>query len=101
MSVDRARAFIGSFNLDPRSMSLNTEMGFVIYSPKIAAVISDRLDQVLERIAYQVVLTPEGSLEWVDRTDQGEVRLHSEPQTSFFKRLTVSIFKLLPIDWML
>ena len=32
-SVDRSRVFVGSFNLDPRSASLNTEMGFVIESP--------------------------------------------------------------------
>ena len=34
--VDEKRIFIGSFNLDPRSARLNTEMGVVIESPQIA-----------------------------------------------------------------
>lgn len=34
--VDEKRIFIGSFNLDPRSARLNTEMGIVLESPKIA-----------------------------------------------------------------
>lgn len=33
-AVDDARIFIGSFNFDPRSARLNTEMGFVIESPR-------------------------------------------------------------------
>jgi putative cardiolipin synthase len=101
ISVDRSRVFVGSFNLDPRSVSLNTEMGLVIDSPELAAKVSTRLDEALGRVAYHVVLTENGSLEWVEQTEKGEVRFNHEPQTTFFKRLTVSIFKLLPIDWML
>ena len=35
--MDRTRVFIGSFNFDPRSAALNTELGFVIDSPDLAA----------------------------------------------------------------
>ncbi len=102
ISIDRSRVFVGSSNLDPRSVNLNTEMGVVMDSPELAARVSDWLDQSLDRVAYHVILAPNGSsLEWVEETDLGEVRLHNEPKTTFFKRLTVSIFKLLPIDWML
>ena len=31
--MDRERICIGSFNFDPRSVSYNTELGFVIRSP--------------------------------------------------------------------
>ena len=101
LSADRNRVFVGSFNMDPRSASLNTEMGVVMGDPPLAAAVSDWLDQSLDRVAYRVLLTPDGSLEWVEKTEQGEVRFHTEPKTSFFKRLKVAIFKLLPIDWML
>src|SRR5690606_21401377 len=35
-AADGRRIFIGSFNFDPRSAALNTEMGFVIESPVLA-----------------------------------------------------------------
>ena len=34
---DRKSVFIGSFNLDPRSTALNTEIGVMIDSPEIAS----------------------------------------------------------------
>ena len=41
-AVDGARIFVGSFNFDPRSAQLNTEMGFVIDSPALAVQIAER-----------------------------------------------------------
>src|SRR5690348_11459113 len=32
-SVNQSRVFVGSFNFDPRSATLNTEMEFIIESP--------------------------------------------------------------------
>jgi putative cardiolipin synthase len=40
-AVDQARVFVGSFNFDPRSAHLNTEMGFVIDSPALAQQVHD------------------------------------------------------------
>ena len=41
--VDDARGFIGSFNLDPRSADLNTEMGVLFDDPRIAARAARRI----------------------------------------------------------
>src|SRR4029434_10299223 len=38
-SVDRSRVFIGSFNFDPRSVELNSEMGVVIDSPALGHIV--------------------------------------------------------------
>jgi putative cardiolipin synthase len=101
-SVDRKRAFIGSFNLDPRSVNLNTEMGLVIESPQLAAAISSALDRKLPDATFEVVLVDDGrNLQWVERTPQGEVRYNSEPHTGFVKRLGVGFMSVLPIEWML
>jgi putative cardiolipin synthase len=100
-SVDRSRVFVGSFNFDPRSVRLNTEMGLVIESAQLADAISSGLDQMVERAAYEVVLGKDGTLEWIERTDQGEVRYHHEPKTGFFRRLGVGFMSLLPIEGML
>jgi putative cardiolipin synthase len=35
-AIDRSRIFVGSFNFDPRSAGLNTEMGVVVESPRLA-----------------------------------------------------------------
>ena len=52
-AVDRSRIFVGSFNFDPRSARLNTEMGVVIESATLAARLSDDLDHLLPRAAYR------------------------------------------------
>lgn len=41
--VDRKQVWIGSFNLDPRSVNLNTEAGVAIYDPGLAGAIEDEL----------------------------------------------------------
>jgi putative cardiolipin synthase len=101
-SVDRERVFVGSFNFDPRSVHLNTEMGVVIESPKLAGAVSATVDRDAESRSYEVRLAPDGqNLEWVERTPHGEVRYSSEPKTGFFKRFGVGFMSILPIEWML
>lgn len=101
-AIDRSRIFVGSFNLDPRSVHLNTEMGVVIESPKLAGELSNLLDREIERIAYEVSLEKSGNdLEWVERSPEGEVRYTKEPKTTFMKRFNVGFLELLPIEWLL
>jgi putative cardiolipin synthase len=100
-SVDGDRVFVGSFNLDPRSVRLNTEMGFVIDSVQLAGAISSGLDRTLGRAAYEVRLGENGALEWVERTGQGEVHYRSEPKTGLLQRLWIRLLSWLPIEGML
>jgi putative cardiolipin synthase len=102
LSVDRSRVFVGSFNLDPRSANLNTEMGVVIENPRLADGLSDWVDRAPQAVAYEVILTADGQgLEWIERSDQGEIRYRKEPKVGFFKRLFVKILGWLPIESML
>ena len=100
-AVDRKRIFVGSFNLDPRSRDLNTEMGLVIESPALAAELDMRLTQAMPTQAYQVRLEPDGKLVWIEHTGQGVVRHETEPGAGFWKRVGVRILSWLPIDWLL
>jgi len=95
-AVDRARIFVGSFNLDPRSARLNTEMGVVMESAGLASALSQTLDRELPRLAYEVRLAGD-DLEWRD----GDTRLASEPGVGVFKRLWIGFLSLLPIEWLL
>ena len=100
-SVDRSRIFIGSFNFDPRSAYLNTENGFVIESPAMAQVLADAFGSSIPARAYEVRLSDAGSLQWVERRN-GETRVHDEePGTGFWRRASVFILSLLPIEWLL
>ena len=102
VAVDRRRGFVGSFNFDPRSESLNTEMGLVIDSPALARRVAETFDQFVPRVAYEVRLAPDGrSLVWIERTGSGEIRYDTEPETHGFLRLGIELLELLPIDWLL
>lgn len=100
-SVDRERAFVGSFNIDPRSIRLNTEMGLVISSPALATTISDTLDRWLPANTYELRLAQGQRLEWVERSDAGEVVYQEEPRASLWRRLLMPLLSLLPIEWLL
>ncbi|WOC16683.1 phospholipase D-like domain-containing protein [Pseudochrobactrum sp. MP213Fo] len=45
MSVDDVWAYVGSSNLDPRSLRLNFEIDLEIYNAKIAGAVSKRIDK--------------------------------------------------------
>jgi cardiolipin synthase C len=101
-AVDRQRVFVGSFNLDPRSAWLNTEMGVVLESPRLATQLAQAFDDELPRNAYEVRLSDDGmGLEWIERTDGGEVRHPSPPQAGVLRRLWIAFLSILPIEWLL
>ncbi|HET7620936.1 MAG TPA: phospholipase D family protein [Gemmatimonadaceae bacterium] len=100
-SVDRSRVFVGSFNFDPRSERLNTEMGFVIDSPELARRIADNFANDIPERSYEVRLSPSGELRWVERSDNGEIVHDVEPGTTFVERAMVAVLSVLPIEWLL
>ena len=101
-ALDRQRIFVGSFNFDPRSARLNTEMGLVIDSPSLASRLAAAFDQQVPKIAYEVKLTADGHCaEWIARTPAGEVRYDAEPRTSAARRAWIEFLSILPIDWLL
>ena len=100
-SVDNSRVFIGSFNFDPRSSTLNTEMGFVIDSPALANRMEVALSRRFLASAYEVRLSDVGKLYWIERRDAEWVRHDTEPGTSFWRRLEIWLMSMLPIEWLL
>lgn len=100
-SVDRTRVFVGSFNLDPRSAELNTEIGFVMECPELADDIAGRLANRFPERSYRVRLRDDGKLEWVELRDEEEIVHTREPRTPWWRRTLVSLLALLPIEWLL
>ena len=100
-AVDGRRAFVGTFNFDPRSAELNTEMGFVVDSPSVAGQISHAFETILPQVAYEVRLGADGQLRWVDRDGDAERILTTEPGAGALKRALVRVLSWLPIDSLL
>ncbi len=93
--VDRRVAFVGSYNLDPRSTSLNTEMGLLIEQPDIAAEIERLIaTQTSGDRAWRVSIDANGSLQWSD----GEVISHTDPDASLMRKLQAWLAQILPIE---
>jgi len=100
-SVDRKHVFIGSFNFDPRSANLNTELGFVIDSPRLAQRINQAFYDEIPAHAYQVKLTDSGRIYWTEQRDAGVQTYTSEPNSSVWRRISVHMFSWLPIEGLL
>jgi putative cardiolipin synthase len=99
---DRRFAFIGSLNLDPRSIQLNTEIGVLCDSPALTGDLASRLESKLDTVAWRLERVVDGSgnarIVWVETGPQGERRLDDEPEVGAWKRLSVWFLGLLPIE---
>lgn len=97
-AVDGERVFVGSFNFDPRSARLNTELGFVIESEAMAHAISTAFENDIPYDAYQLELDDEGDIVWLDRRSNGGRAWTTEPSASLWKRMYIGFLSLLPIE---
>jgi putative cardiolipin synthase len=95
--VDRRYFFMGSFNWDPRSAEINTELGILIDSTDIASWVADRVYAATPTRSYEVFLSENGSLRWRTFEDGKEVIFETEPNTSFFTRLKGNLSRALPV----
>ena len=93
---DRQRCFIGSLNLDPRAIEINTENGLYIESPELAAELAELLDTMMHPDnSWRVHLDEEDrTLYW--QSSEGIVR--SQPARSFSQRIADFFFRLLPVE---
>lgn len=104
-AVDGERLFIGSFNFDPRSANLNTEMGFLIDSPALAQGMRTAFDIAVPVLSYEVRHDPAGHLQWLEHRqhldDAVPVAYAQEPGASWWKRVAVWVIGKLPVEWLL
>jgi putative cardiolipin synthase len=105
--LDRRAVFVGSFNLDPRSVALNTEMGVLFESPELAGVLGEEFDGTIANTAYRLELksmpadeygTPQYALQWVTKENGKEVRYQTEPDTSWWQRFVTGFLSIFVIE---
>ena len=94
--VDDTEVFIGSFNFDPRSANLNTELGVIIRDPELAALYGLLINQALREQTFEVFLDDAGELRWRGYKDGQEVIYDKEPETTWGQRTMAWFARIIP-----
>ncbi|MGB5208917.1 MAG: phospholipase D family protein [Gammaproteobacteria bacterium] len=95
MLIDNDKVFIGSANLDPRSLRINTEMALLVESEALNARVRTAFDPDFELAnAWELEYDENGHIIWVSDT----VVLESQPAGSFMQRIEDWFFAHLPIE---
>jgi len=94
--IDRRYLFVGSLNLDPRSIEINAEMGLLIDSEPMVRTFMEGADERLSALAYRVLVNDSGKLEWHTRIDKQEVIETKEPLTGWWLRFKAWFMKIAP-----
>ena len=94
-SMDGERCFIGSLNLDPRSVELNTENGMYIESVELCEQLSDLLNSfTLPENAWSVAVDERGKLQW--KSYEGTT--DTQPALGIGQRISDFFFRVLPLE---
>jgi putative cardiolipin synthase len=80
--IDKRVVFIGTFNLDPRSANLNTEVGLLVSNEQLAQQLSSSIERDIR---------PENS--WRTTTD-----FNPDSEVSLGKRFRVWVNRMLPME---
>jgi len=108
--LDRERLYIGSANLDPRSVKLNTEIAVLVHSPKLATQMADFLEEDFSpRRSWRVQLhsdwefradrgvwREEKYLTWTGEQNGQPATLYFEHATTFWQRTKSFLYSLIP-----
>jgi len=94
--IDRRFTFVGSLNLDPRSIDLNSEMGVMIDSEDMASTLAERVTENLPNRAYKLQLDDNNKITWHAILDGQQVVETKEPLTSGWMRLKAWFMKIAP-----
>lgn len=97
--LDRTSGFVGSFNVDPRSKNLNTEMGVLFNDPVMAELVRNEYLRLTDPgLSYRVGLTREGELRWHDRSRSVPLQLEQEPDAGLGRRALARLSGWFPIE---
>ena len=96
--VDRETLFVGSLNLDPRSIDINSEMGLFLYAPEAARDFAEDLEADLPPFTYRVVLDERNRVTWhYEGGDEVEIKT-TEPDADGWRAVKADWFRVLPLE---
>ena len=92
---DRNKVFIGSLNLDPRAVIINTENGVYFESAALGEDLGRLFDEMMSpENAWQVRLDDNDNLTWTAK----EGVKQQQPARHFGQRIADFLYRLLPIE---
>jgi cardiolipin synthase C len=94
-AVDGVLAFVGSFNLDPRSAALNTEMGAFVRHRRVAGEVAAEHARLAEASRSWEVVWDGGRLGW--RDGDGPL-LRREPMAGWWRWALAGLVRRLPVE---
>lgn len=83
---DNHKMFVGSLNLDPRSVYINSEMGVVVESPELIHFLLTNVSDRLSENTYRLYLDEDKDLRWESKTKGKKTIYTNEPETSWWQR---------------
>lgn len=95
--MDRSMAFIGSFNLDPRSRNENTEIGILTESEELGRYLAQKFDNDIDVVAFKLTLE-DGDIVWTKMKDGKAIRYTNDPYSSWWDRAKNNMAKILPME---
>jgi putative cardiolipin synthase len=99
---DRRRIFVGSANLDQRSLNLNTEIGLMIESPELARQVVARFDAIAQPANSFVLALARSDgkpkLVWNSLKDGKPIVYDDEPGEDNWREFLVELYGTLPIE---
>jgi len=104
MVIDRRAVFVGSMNLDLRSLALNNEIGILAYNQELARRSAQNFDEAIEKAAFKLQLHEENgepSIRWHLKRDGEEIVYNEDPYVGFWTKLGVWFVGLLPVESLL
>lgn len=89
--VDDGPVLVGSFNLDPRSIALNTEMGVLVRHAALARMVRRQFHRLAAPARSWKLGLTDGRLSW-------EGASGSEPEATFRRRCLAWLVRWLPVE---
>lgn len=100
--IDGRHVFIGSLNLDPRSVIQNTEIGVIFEAKELAEDFSQSFDENMKKGAFKIGLRKgkdgHERMVWSGIVDGEDIELFAEPYTSFWERFSAGFLRLIPAE---
>ena len=92
---NRDRCFVGSLNLDPRALEINTENGLFIDSEGLCGELADELHAMMRpENAWRVSMNKRDQVHWKSNSET----LSIQPARNSWQRIADFFFRLLPIE---
>lgn len=99
---DRKHVFVGSLNLDPRSLQENTEIGVLLDSTEAARSMIGWFEEYVRNEAFEVSLVKDDrgydQLRWSRTIDGEQQSWRTEPHASFWLRAVIGLARILPLE---